>query len=170
MIANHRPAPQTRLRRLDDLLQPSADEIARVSAATGLRVPTEGQVSDIESSSRLAFDGGAFYLSAPLVAVDADGEHALTPVGFVLSSRVLLTVRLRPPGRVRCRRERVGRAATAERRRGAAPHLRDRSSIARPTRWNSCAGAACDDLVERRVSRRHGATRAEGDRRDQRPS
>ena len=79
-----------------DLLQPTAEEIARVSAATGLRVPTESQVSEIESSSRLAFEGGAFYLSAPLVAVDADGEHELTPVGFVLSSRVLLTIHFVP--------------------------------------------------------------------------
>src|SRR3954467_1883421 len=79
-----------------DLLQPTADEIARVSAATGLRVPTEGQVSEIESTSRLAFDGGAFYLSAPLMAVDASGEHELTPVGFVLSSRVLLTIHFVP--------------------------------------------------------------------------
>jgi magnesium transporter len=79
-----------------DLLQPTAEEIARVSAATGLRIPTEDQVSEIESSSRLAFDGGAFYLSAPLMAVDADGEHELTPVGFVLSSRVLLTIHFVP--------------------------------------------------------------------------
>ena len=79
-----------------DLLQPTAEEIARVSAATGLRVPTESQVSEIESSSRLAFEGGAFYLSAPLVAVDADGEHELSPVGFVLSSRVLLTLHFVP--------------------------------------------------------------------------
>ena len=79
-----------------DLLQPTAEEIAWVSAATGLRVPTESQVSEIESSSRLAFEGGAFYLSAPLVAVDTDGEHELTPVGFVLSSRVLLTIHFVP--------------------------------------------------------------------------
>jgi len=79
-----------------DLLQPTEEEIARVSAATGLRVPNQNQISEIESSSRLAFDGGAFYLSAPLVAVDADGEHELTPVGFVLSSRVLLTIHFVP--------------------------------------------------------------------------
>jgi len=43
-----------------DLLQPTAEEIAQVGAATGLRIPTEGQVSEIESSSRLAFEGGPF--------------------------------------------------------------------------------------------------------------
>jgi magnesium transporter len=79
-----------------DLLRPTVEEIAQVSAATGLRVPTESQVSEIESSSRLAFEGGAFYLSAPLVAVDPEGEHQLTPVGFVLSSRVLLTIHFVP--------------------------------------------------------------------------
>ena len=79
-----------------DLLQPTAAEIAQVGAATGLRVPTEDEVSEIESSSRLAFEGGAFYLSAPLVAVDDDGDHALTPVGFVLSARVLLTIHFVP--------------------------------------------------------------------------
>jgi len=79
-----------------DLLQPTAAEIARVSAVTGLRVPTESQVSEIESSSRLGFEGGAFYLSAPLVGVDAAGEHELSPVGFVLSSRVLLTIHFVP--------------------------------------------------------------------------
>jgi magnesium transporter len=79
-----------------DLFRPTAEEIARVGAATGLRVPTESQVSEIESSSRLAFEGGAFYLSAPLVGVDADGEHELTPVGFVLSPRFLLTIHFGP--------------------------------------------------------------------------
>ena len=39
-----------------------------MSAATGLRVPNESQMGGIESRSRLAFEGGAFYLSAPLVA------------------------------------------------------------------------------------------------------
>ena len=79
-----------------DLLQPTAEEIALVHTATGLRVPTESEVSEIESTSRLAFEGSAFYLSAPLVAVGADGDHQATPVGFVLSSRVLLTIHFVP--------------------------------------------------------------------------
>ncbi len=79
-----------------DLLQPTAEEAERVSAATGLRVPTEAQISEIESTSRLGFESGAYYLSTPLVAPRADGEHALIPVGFVLSGRILLTVRFGP--------------------------------------------------------------------------
>ena len=76
-----------------DLFRPTAEEIAQVGEITGLRVPSEADVSEIESSSRLLFENGAYYLSAPLVGITADGEHPLTPVGFVLSSRVLLTVR-----------------------------------------------------------------------------
>src|SRR5580692_661257 len=76
-----------------DLLAPTAEESAAVRQATGLRVPTEDQISEIESTSRLAFEGGAYYVSAPLIAKGAEGEHLLTPIGFVYSSRVLLTVR-----------------------------------------------------------------------------
>src|SRR5579871_3187563 len=79
-----------------DLCEPTADELARVRAATGLRVPTQAQVSEIESSSRLGFEGQAFYLSAPLVAPSGDGVVAVQQVGFVLSARMLLTVRFGP--------------------------------------------------------------------------
>jgi magnesium transporter len=76
-----------------DLIAPSDDEVERVRAATGLRVPTEAEISEIESSSRLAFDGGAYYVSTPLVSGDGEGNHVLMPVGFVYASRVLITVR-----------------------------------------------------------------------------
>lgn len=76
-----------------DLFRPTEEEIAQVVQITGLRVPSEAAISEIESSSRLLFENGAYYLSAPLIGVTADGEHPLTPVGFVLSPRVLLTVR-----------------------------------------------------------------------------
>jgi magnesium transporter len=76
-----------------DLVAPTAEEVERVRAATGLRVPGENEISEIESSSRLAFENGAYYLSAPLVTPGEDGDLGVTPVGFVLSSRVLVTVR-----------------------------------------------------------------------------
>ncbi len=79
-----------------DLLLPTPDESALVLQATHLRVPTEAQISEIESSSRLAFDNAAFYVSTPLVGPGPDGSHVLTSVGFVLSARVLLTIRFVP--------------------------------------------------------------------------
>jgi magnesium transporter len=141
-----------------DLLQPSPEEIARVSAATGLRVPSESQVSEIESSSRLAFEGGAFYLSAPLVAVDADGEHELTPVGFVLSSRFLLTIHFVPLG-----------AFEAYRAEGMAQPLNSAEALLRIFELIvdraadnlERAGAACDEL-SRATFRGNGRGRAKG--------
>jgi magnesium transporter len=76
-----------------DLLSPTVDETDRVRQATSLRVPGETEISEIESSSRLAFEGGAYRVSTPLVAPRPDGDLELSSVGFVLSSRVLLTVR-----------------------------------------------------------------------------
>jgi magnesium transporter len=76
-----------------DLREPTEAELVRVRNATGLRIPDQPQISEIESSSRLAFENGAYYVSTPLVAPPEDGQLVLTPVGFVLSTRVLLTVR-----------------------------------------------------------------------------
>ena len=76
-----------------DLLDATDDETARVTTATGLRVPTQNEISEIESTSRLAFENSAYYLSSPLVAHGTGNELVLTPVGFVLSQRVLITVR-----------------------------------------------------------------------------
>jgi len=75
-----------------DLVEPTAEEVGRVSQVTGLPVPDQTQISEIESSSRLRFESGAYYLSAPLVA-PREGELFVVPVGLVLSPRVLLTVR-----------------------------------------------------------------------------
>lgn len=76
-----------------DLLAPTPEEVERVRSATGLRVQSEAEISEIESTSRLGFQAGAYYLSAPLVAGESDGIQWLMPVGFVYSSRVLVTVR-----------------------------------------------------------------------------
>ncbi|HEY4393124.1 MAG TPA: magnesium transporter CorA family protein [Polyangia bacterium] len=91
MILSHPPGPGQAV--WIDLVQPSGEEIESVRRSTGLRVPTEAQVSEIESTSRLAFETDAFYLSAPLVAALPEGELRVTPVGFVLGPKVLVTVR-----------------------------------------------------------------------------
>lgn len=76
-----------------DLVEPTEAELGRVVAATGLRVPDRNEISEIESSSRLGFEKGAYHLSTSLVAPRDDGEFTLMPVGFVLSAELLLTVR-----------------------------------------------------------------------------
>jgi Mg2+ and Co2+ transporter CorA len=83
-----------------DLVSPTDDEIDRVQKATGLRIPGENEISEIESSSRLAFEKGAYRVSTPLVSLRDGGALVLAPVGFVLSSRFLVTVRFAALGRV----------------------------------------------------------------------
>ena len=76
-----------------DLLRPDPDEVAFVKRTTGLDVPSIGDLSEIESSSRLRTQNGAIYLSAPLI-YRADSDQPLaTPVGFVLTRDRLITAR-----------------------------------------------------------------------------
>jgi magnesium transporter len=75
-----------------DLSDASDEERAAVARATGLRVPTKEAISEIETTSRTFTENHAIYLSTPLpVAIKA--ERPLTAAGFVLTERLLLTVR-----------------------------------------------------------------------------
>lgn len=78
-----------------DLLQPSAEETDQVFRDTGLRIPTEADINEIESSSRLATRNGALYLSMPLVS-RPETEPRSVSVGFVLTPERLITVRFAP--------------------------------------------------------------------------
>jgi magnesium transporter len=75
-----------------DLQTATLDEIERVQRATGLTIPSEADVSEIETSSRLANRNGALYLSMPLVRFAEDGPRGIS-AGFVLSPERLITVR-----------------------------------------------------------------------------
>jgi magnesium transporter len=74
-----------------DLRDPTEEEIRLVTAATGLRLPTQAEVSEIEASSRLALHDAVLYLSMPLIAM-IDGPRSVS-AGFVLSPERLVTVR-----------------------------------------------------------------------------
>jgi magnesium transporter len=76
-----------------DLLRPEPDEVAFVKRTSGLDVPSIGDLSEIESSSRLRNQNGAIYLSAPLIYRAESDQPLTTPVGFVLMRERLITVR-----------------------------------------------------------------------------
>ncbi len=78
-----------------DLLSATQAEIADVQTVTGLSIPTQAAVSEIESSSRLATRDGALYLSMPLITFGDDGPRSVS-AGFVLSTERLITVRFAP--------------------------------------------------------------------------
>jgi magnesium transporter len=78
-----------------DLVNADAGEIARVAAATGLHVPTEDDVSEIETSSRLATRDGVLYLSLQLISMRNGGARGVS-AGMVLAADRLITVRFAP--------------------------------------------------------------------------
>jgi magnesium transporter len=76
-----------------DLYDPTSAEAKEVETETGLRVPSRAELDEIETSSRLQAHSGAVYLSMP-VSVHRDVDHQdWTPIGFVLSPKILVTVR-----------------------------------------------------------------------------
>ena len=76
-----------------DLLNPTEEEKARVQAATGLDISTEEELAEIETSSRLYFDGKAIYLSMPLVSKMENMPADVRPIGFILNREKLVTIR-----------------------------------------------------------------------------
>ena len=76
-----------------DLCDPTDEERARVERATEFKLPSRDQLSEVESSSRVSAIGEALYLSMPLLAHPEQGEEFPTPLGFILSSETLVTIR-----------------------------------------------------------------------------
>jgi magnesium transporter len=83
------PAPSAWI----DLLNPTADETAKVAAQCGIRIPSRESLQEIETSSRLRFEGRVLYVSMPLALQDAAAGYAPLPLGFILSPEVLITLR-----------------------------------------------------------------------------
>jgi magnesium transporter len=79
-----------------DLLSPTPGEIAAVEEASGLTLPGQAELSEIEMSSRLRTDGDVVCLSATLVHRARTDNPGTTPVGFVLAPELLVTVRYEP--------------------------------------------------------------------------
>jgi magnesium transporter len=76
-----------------DLCDPTAEEIAHAAALSKLRIPSRSELEEIESSSRLRVENGALYLSMPVSAHREQNESEPTPVGFLLSRTMLVTLR-----------------------------------------------------------------------------
>jgi magnesium transporter len=76
-----------------DLVSPTDAEIAAFEQAFGLHVPTQDKLSEIETTSRLRVEHDVLYLTAPLIFAASNEPWIPAPTGFVLSKRVLMTVR-----------------------------------------------------------------------------
>jgi magnesium transporter len=76
-----------------DLLNPTSEERARVAAGYDIKVPPRESLQEIETSSRLRVDKGLLYVSMPLALEDEVAGFAPVPLGFIISSELLVTVR-----------------------------------------------------------------------------
>jgi magnesium transporter len=76
-----------------DLLDPAQDERSIVESDYGLKLPSRDDLSEVESSSRIVEENGVLFLSMPIVSHTRPLEDAPSPIGFVLSKDVLVTIR-----------------------------------------------------------------------------
>jgi len=76
-----------------DLVSPTDPERSLAERATGLRVPVQADLAEIESSSRLASLDRVLTLSTPMTYLGPDGTSMVAPLGLVLSPEHLMTVR-----------------------------------------------------------------------------
>lgn len=80
-----------------DLDCPTREEDHYAERLTGIDVPTRQDLRDIEPSSRLYTDGRATYLTGSVLAHADSPMPVLTDVAFVLTDKVLVTVRYDDP-------------------------------------------------------------------------
>jgi magnesium transporter len=80
-----------------DLLNPTSHEDGLVQQALGIDIPTREEMQEIEVSSRLYREGEALYMTASFLYGIDSGEVASTPITFVLTPQVVVTVRYATP-------------------------------------------------------------------------
>jgi magnesium transporter len=76
-----------------DLVYPTEAESSAIERASGLSVPSKDDLGEIEATSRLKNKNDALYMTAPLIFASENEPWLATPVGFVLSKQLLMTVR-----------------------------------------------------------------------------
>jgi magnesium transporter len=76
-----------------DLLHPTNEERESVESRYGLKLPSREELSGVEASSRISLKDRVLYLSMPTVSHMSDLDHTPSPLGFVLSKNLLVTIR-----------------------------------------------------------------------------
>ncbi|MER8506910.1 magnesium/cobalt transporter CorA [Mesorhizobium sp. M0199] len=113
-----------RLRLVDDLLQnsdtvvwvdlfnPTKEEETTIETWLGIAVPTREEMEEIEISSRLYVEDGAYFMTAILPAQTEVDDPLMSPVTFVLSGSRLITVRYHEPKAFKTFPQRAEKVAT----------------------------------------------------------
>jgi magnesium transporter len=80
-----------------DLLNPTPEEEGQIERALKLDVPTREEQQEIEVSSRLYQENGAYFMTGTLLYQPDQGEPRTTPVTFILKGQRLITLRYAEP-------------------------------------------------------------------------
>jgi magnesium transporter len=80
-----------------DLLDPSREEEAAIESWLGVDIPTREEMEEIEISSRLYIEDGAYFMTATLPSQTEGDTPIMSPVSFVLVGKKLVTVRYHEP-------------------------------------------------------------------------
>ena len=76
-----------------DLCEPSEEERQQACDDFGLDIPPREELEEIEFSSRLQYEDGVFTLSVPVTPHGKDGDDITSPLGFMLTKNLLVTIR-----------------------------------------------------------------------------
>jgi magnesium transporter len=76
-----------------DLWNPTQAEIDRACTDYRLNIPPREQLEEIEFSSRLQYEDGIFTLSVPVTPHYQGEQDVTSPLGFVLTGEILVTIR-----------------------------------------------------------------------------
>jgi magnesium transporter len=77
-----------------DLFNPTNEEIGKACTDYMLDIPPREQLEEIEFSSRLQYEDDVFTISVPVTPHNKNGgEDVTTPLGFVLTRDLLVTIR-----------------------------------------------------------------------------
>jgi magnesium transporter len=80
-----------------DLLNPTPKEEKKIERELNLEVPTRQEQQEIEISSRLYRENGAYFMTATILVHSDMPEPTKTPITFILAGQRLITVRYAEP-------------------------------------------------------------------------
>lgn len=80
-----------------DLINPTAEEEKRVEQWANIPIPTREDMGEIEESNRFYSENGAQYLTAPFLHLSEGDFRIVSPVTFILTDKVLISVRYAQP-------------------------------------------------------------------------
>lgn len=80
-----------------DMFTPTKDEETMIEQWLGVGVPTREEMEEIEISSRLYVEDGAYFMTATLPSQADSDDPVMSPVTFVLRRNLLVTIRYHEP-------------------------------------------------------------------------